>query len=530
MRHAIGLFCAVLLVAANGCRSEGARSAPSAAGVLESAPPGAAPRLDLAPKGDKGIRFTKVAGFPTMLTGFAGSRDGAELLVGDRQGVVLRVNVRRSGGFAVAGIGSGPGLDLSSQVCRRGEGGFFDLEVSPDDKWLLADYTDAAGKIIVARYPYRAGRPAEPADRVVLASFDHPYAWHHGGSLAFDAAGDLLVGIGDMEFRQLGTPGPRDAALLLGTVVRLRKSVVDGSGSYTPTAGDVVARGLRNPWRLSVDPGTGDVWIGDVGLDRVEEVDVIRAAELPRGPVDFGWPYLEGSLDLQSGAPSDFSPQDAVVEHLHSDDYCGVVGGFVYRGAAAAAVRGRYLYSDLCEATLRSIDAKGGSMDREVVDLPEHVVSFGQSRDGELYLLGASGGLYRMDPGWWTVADGRSEAPRVAPTTSTIPRSPAACDDIVRIVHPLSELQSMSQDQVREALTTANAELAAAVPLVPEFLRADAELIQRFFVSIAQRLAAVDWNIDDPSLADLREQGLAGDGAFTGFPEAMARIVDSECG
>jgi glucose/arabinose dehydrogenase len=504
--------------------------------AIGEAPAGAEPRAGAAPgdnDGSSGTLFnaTQIASLPATVTGLVATPDGQELLISDRQGHIWRMTREESDGWVAPRLEPQPILDVSDRVSLLGERGMFSLALVDDGHSLLVNFTALNGAITIEQYPYRPGEPLDPARARVVAELRHPYAWHHGGGMALDDEGNVYVGVGDMEFRQLGVPGPQDPDLLLGGVVRIPASALDGSDAdWRLSPADLVAKGLRNPWRLSLDRPTGDLWIGEVGLDQREEVNVIRAAELGGGVTNFGWPYFEGTVPHQGTPPDGRSLADPFVERAHGDGACGMVGGFVYRGDRIPDLSGRYVYGDLCGSDLRAVSAEAAEGDGPVGELPETIVSLGEDHLGELYALGAMGGVYRLDPAGWVVA-ANEQAPAVAvATTTTVPRSRLTCDGIVGLVEPLAEIGAMGPSELEQALTSANEGLVDVVPLLPGYLLEDGLIVQNLLIEYSEILERAGWDWSAPEVESLRRDTLEGTGSFSRFPEAMARIVDSECG
>jgi glucose/arabinose dehydrogenase len=154
----------------------------------------------------------------------------------------------------------------------------------------------------------------------------------------------------------------------------------------------LVAYGLRNPWRFSFDRKTGDLYIGDVGQGSWEEVDYLRRGA---GVANFGWRRFEGSHTYDPGTPlltrAPYHPP--VAEYSH-DEGCSVSGGYVYRGRAVPAAAGRYFYGDYCSGTIWSFRIAGGSaadLRREPFSV-RGLSSFGEDAAGELYVMSVDSG------------------------------------------------------------------------------------------------------------------------------------------
>ena len=174
-----------------------------------------------------------------------------------------------------------------------------------------------------------------------------------------------------------------------------------GRLSGPPARPEVWSYGLRNPWRFSFDRATGDLYIGDVGESRWEEVNHASAADGAGRGVNYGWSRMEGRHCF-GGEPCDQAGLTLpVLEYEHSNG-CSVIGGYVYRGAAIPALQGSYFYADYCLGWVRSFRMEGG-MAVEETDWPAlrpggRVTSFGEDAAGELYLLTEQGGVFKIVP------------------------------------------------------------------------------------------------------------------------------------
>ncbi|MCA1818489.1 MAG: PQQ-dependent sugar dehydrogenase, partial [Halobacteriales archaeon] len=312
-----------------------------------------------------------------------------------------------------------PLLDIRSQVLLGSEQGLLGLAF--DGGRFVVDYTDLRGDTVVESYAFDAARLAGDAKSALRILLIHqPYPNHNGGMVAFGPDGLLYIGMGDG-----GSGGdPEDRALdthdLLGKILRIDVSgtrgmdQIDAGGPsdtgpaapYTIPPGNPFADGkagapevwdygLRNPWRFSFDRANGDLWIGDVGQDAWEEIDLEPAGS--RGGVDYGWSAWEGSHRYDEGrdAPGAVLP---VAEFSHAmGGSCAVTGGYVYRGEAIPALQGTYLYSDYCSGQLWALRQEGGAWNSGVVlGTGLRIVSFGEETTGELLAVDLDGGLYRI--------------------------------------------------------------------------------------------------------------------------------------
>jgi glucose/arabinose dehydrogenase len=287
-----------------------------------------------------------------------------------------------------------PFLDLTAEVSTATEQGLLSLAFSPTyatDRRIYVDYTDIAGDTVVARYTASESEPdrIDPATRTVILTVDQPYANHNGGQLQFGPDGKLYVGLGDGGSEGDPHDYGQDPRVRLAKILRL-----DVGGS--PTRVGTYAYGLRNPWRFSFDPATGDMWIGDVGQDRWEEIDFLKSGTPPGA--NFGWSYYE-SDHVYKQQPMDRARLEfPVFEYPHTQG-CAVTGGYVYRGSAIPALAGYYLFADFCSGRVWMMKGPGGSIAEAPVSRKvTQISSFGCDAAGELYLVSLSGSVYELVP------------------------------------------------------------------------------------------------------------------------------------
>jgi len=298
-----------------------------------------------------------------------------------------------------------PVLDLSREVSHGAEQGLLGIVFSPDGRFLYANYTDLRGDTNVIEVEV-GDAGVVPSTRRVVLHVRQPFSNHNGGHLAFGPDGFLYIGLGDGG--SAGDPRGHAQSLssLLGSMLRIdprpgrgEPYTVPSDNPFVDRAGarpEIWAFGLRNPWRYSFDLVTGDLWIGDVGQFRWEEVDMQPAAS--HGGENYGWNALEGTHAFGSADAPD-GAVEPIFEYDHTDGSCGVIGGYVYRGDAIPALAGAYVYSDLCLGRLEALRVRDGQVRR--IDLGrtvQAVSSFGEDTTGELYVLSLVGGVYRLGP------------------------------------------------------------------------------------------------------------------------------------
>ena len=355
------------------------------------------------------VLLTKVVDGLTAPVLVTNARDGSGRLFIVEQGG--RIRIVKNGVLDPT-----PFLDISSSVSKGGERGLLGLAFHPDYKHngkFYVNFTRTDGGTAISEYRVSTGDPdtANPASGRRLLTIGQPYPNHNGGHLAFASDGYLYIGMGDGG--SAGDPGNRAHSLdsLLGKMLRIdvngtspgRRYRIPASNPYVGRAGrdEIWSRGLRNPWRFSFDRMTGDLWIGDVGQARYEEIDrstVIERARPGRG-VDYGWRTMEGRHCYRPATGCSTRGRILpVVEYPHTAG-CAVTGGYVYRGPSIAALYGRYVFGDFCTGTIWSIahNARAPATRSLLKDTELNISSLGEDEKGELYVLDLAGALYRFE-------------------------------------------------------------------------------------------------------------------------------------
>jgi glucose/arabinose dehydrogenase len=304
-------------------------------------------------------------------------------------------------------------LNLTKRIASGGEQGLLSLAFAPDGSKLYVDYTNLAGDTRVEEYTVVDGAIDRSTRRRVL-SVHQPQPNHNGGQLAFGPDGMLYIGLGDGGGAGDEGDGHADGGngqsldTLLGKILRIDPTpsgdapyTIPGDNPFADGGGrpEIWAFGLRNPWRFSFDRLNGDLWIGDVGQDAWEEVDVAPAAQGAGDGANFGWNVFEANTRYRDGDTTGPALQP-LLALSHDRGNCAVIGGYVYRGTRIPELEGDYLYSDNCNGRLRYV--RQSELDVEArgflgVSL-EDISAFGQDNDGELYVLSQSSGVYRIDP------------------------------------------------------------------------------------------------------------------------------------
>ena len=359
-------------------------STPSPSGASTSSPPGLA---------DARIRLVPVARVEQPIAMAVRTGDRA-LYIAEKTGRVVALTP-----------GSDPRvvLDLTNRVSLGSEQGLLGLAFSPDGRFLYVDFTDVNGDTNVTEFAF-GDDGADPASERRVLFVDQPFSNHNGGELAFGPDGYLYIGLGDGGSAGDPMGNAQSLSTLLGKLLRISPRPSKGEPYAIPPDNPFVGRdgarpeiwafGLRNPWRFSFDAATGDLWIGDVGQNMWEEIDVEPAGST--GGSDFGWDLLEGTHAFEGG--SDPGSVPPIYEYAHGDGSCAVTGGYVYRGERIPDLAGAYLFGDYCRGVLEAFVPRDGraTQVRELGPRVDALASFGEDARGELYVLSLAGTVFRI--------------------------------------------------------------------------------------------------------------------------------------
>ena len=287
-----------------------------------------------------------------------------------------------------------PFLNIDDRVNDRGnEMGLLGFAFHPNfeqNGYFYVNYTGEGGHTFISRFQ-ASGDTADPNSETILLTVNQPYPNHNGGAVTFGPDGYLYLGLGDGGAGGDPLKNGQNTESLLGKILRID---VDQGDPYAvpadnPFGNEVWAYGLRNPWRISFDQVTGDLWIGDVGQNVWEEIDYLPAGS--PGGANFGWSIMEASYGYDGEAqPGLLLP---AAEYSH-DFGCSVTGGYVYRGAMPEW-NGVYLYGDYCSGIIWGLINVNGQWQSQVLfEAGTTITSFGQDESGEVYLLSDTGNVF----------------------------------------------------------------------------------------------------------------------------------------
>ena len=311
-----------------------------------------------------------------------------------------------------------PFLDASAITTYDvgGERGLLSMAFHPNyatNRYFFIYYNNAAGNVTLARYQTKVALPneADPTTGVVLMSIPKPFTNHNGGKLNFGTDGYLYFGTGDGGSSGDPNNNAQTGTSNLGKMMRIDVNNFSTAPYYSipptnpyitdPNINDeIIAVGLRNPWRWSFDRLTGDMWIGDVGQNLWEEVNYRPAASITN--LNYGWRCFEGTHvynNTCSAQPNNVVP---IFDYAHNNATGGysITGGYVYRGAEYPFFQGYYLFADYVSKNfwLTKSNGAGGWITTQATNqTPVSISSFGEDQNGNLYAAGLSNGtIYKV--------------------------------------------------------------------------------------------------------------------------------------
>jgi len=294
-------------------------------------------------------------------------------------------------------------LDIQGKVSSGGETGLLGLAFDPDyatNGFFYVNYTSGQGGLhtVIARYQVTADPDvADDTSETILLQYNQPFSNHNGGCLQFGPDGNLYIGAGDGG--SAGDPQGNGQSLttVLGKILRITNTgAIPADNPFVGMGGgvreEIWAYGMRNPWRFSFDRATGELWCGDVGQDKIEEIDLVTKGG------NYGWNLFEGDQSYKNPGNVNINTTDRpITTYTHALGE-SVTGGYVYRGPGVPSLVGLYLYGDFGSGRLWALDYAGGNVVSNVeiagVGNPS---SFGEDFDGEVYICSYGGSIYRFE-------------------------------------------------------------------------------------------------------------------------------------
>ena len=294
-------------------------------------------------------------------------------------------------------------LDVSEKMRDDlgNEEGLLGFAFSPgyaQDRRIFVHYTGAGERRTVIERYITSGDSADASSGSVILEVPQPAANHNGGAIVFGPDGHLYIALGDGGSQGDPQGNGQNRDVLLAKILRLEVSgeryaippdnpFADGGGR-----GEIWALGLRNPWRMTFDRETGDLWAGDVGAGGWEEVNRITKAG------NYGWSVMEGPDCIdENDCENEGMTLPRAAYRTHEDGTCAVTGGYVYRGAAMPELAGWYIYADYCSGRVWALDTTDETADPVILlDSGKSISSFAQTDDGEVFLVTFNSAVYQI--------------------------------------------------------------------------------------------------------------------------------------
>lgn len=295
-------------------------------------------------------------------------------------------------------------------VKTRSEMGMLGFAFHPDyaqngKVYVSYNDLDEKGDSTISEFTSLGGAPIDSATQKRLLTHSQPAQNHNGGDIKFGPDGYLYIALGDGGAANDKFGHGQRTTSLLGTILRIDVDNPQAPKKYgipkdNPFVNkkeflpEIYAYGLRNPWRFSFDQKTGDLWAADVGQNKLEEINVIKAGD------NLGWPIMEGFACFQSASCDKQGLAQPVMEYAHAGRHCSVTGGYVHRGESSS-LNGNYIFADWCSGVVWRSYAKNNTWQmEEIADMSFYIPSLAQGNDGEVYVLNIEGNrgdaIYRV--------------------------------------------------------------------------------------------------------------------------------------
>jgi glucose/arabinose dehydrogenase len=327
--------------------------------------------------------------------------DPTRLIIVEQTGLIRIV---KNGQLLVA-----PFLDLSTRIFQPqaadDERGALGIAFHPQygaNGQFFVYYVDFGQNIVVDRFQISGNPDVALPNGTQVLSLAKTDPFHNGGAITFGPDGLLYLGIGDGACCNDPANNAQNLNTLFGKVLRIDvNSPPYGIPPGNPFVGqpgrrfEIWAYGVRNPWRMDIDPVTGVLYIADVGESAVEEVN---AMSLNQAGANLGWSIMEGP-QCRAGPGCSTTGLTLPVLSYNRSQGCSITGGYVYRGTQLPELSGHYFYSDFCNGFLRSFHLINGVVTRQRdwgIPSPGSVTSFGRDGNGELYVLTLAGGVFKI--------------------------------------------------------------------------------------------------------------------------------------
>lgn len=305
-------------------------------------------------------------------------------------------------------------LDIESKVTAGGERGLLGLAFHPaykDNGFFYVNYTrnNSGLETVISRFRLSKTDPnkADATSEQILLTFKQPYNNHNGGKVAFGPDGYLYIAVGDGGSGGDPQKNGQNRTTLLGKILRIDVDQKSRSLQYAiprdnpyknNTDGyreEIYAYGLRNPWRFSFDKETGKLWAGDVGQNKIEEIDIVEKGR------NYGWNIMEADECFEN-PNCDKSNLVLPVWSYRQGPMTGnsITGGYVYRGTGIPTLQGKYIYGDYVTGNIWALTpVEDGKYSNALLLKHKGMISsFGEDSSNELYVCSyGDGKIYKFE-------------------------------------------------------------------------------------------------------------------------------------
>ena len=329
---------------------------------------------------------------------------GNGFILGERKGHIKALEINDDGSVSI----SKTLYDLSDAVSTAGEGGLLGMAFSKDGSQLFVNYTAKPMTTRVSSFTFLDGLTGvDMENEKKIIEIPQPYPNHNGGHLLVDDDGYLLIGLGDGGAGNDPLGHGQNTSTFHGSILRINPNTPKGTPYIVPSDNpftrdtpdflpEIFLYGLRNPWRFDFDPFNGDLWIADVGQDRLEEINLLPSDSYTNG-ANLGWASMEGTLK-RLGYKPDVKYHEPIHEYEHGDGRCSIIGGVVVRDGNLEGLEGSFIYSDLCDGKIRALVFNGEQwVDHDLEAFVELPISFTRASDRRIYVLSATGEIFRLE-------------------------------------------------------------------------------------------------------------------------------------
>jgi len=329
------------------------------------------------------------------------------LFVAEQDGLIKIIN-------ADGTVNSAPFLNISGRIDSSGnEQGLLGLAFHPDyanNGYFFVNYINDTEDTVVARFSRSSSNPslADPNSELIILTIPQPFSNHNAGEMHFGPNGHLYIATGDGGSGGDPQNNSQNLGNLLGKLLRINVDNATVTNPYVipsdnPFVGnsaamdEIWAYGLRNPWKFSFDTSNADLWIGDVGQNAREEINLTVSTD-NIGGINYGWRCYEGNniFNTTVGCPNGNTLTFPVAEYSHSGGRCSITGGYRYRGTEYPSLEGLYFFADICTQEIGYLRFDNGNWSSTFENFSGSIAAFGEDVNGELYACSLGGNISKL--------------------------------------------------------------------------------------------------------------------------------------